>query len=734
MNKVASVIESEGGTDDMFESGTGGDAETSGTGSAEMNVDVVAMNSSACGLNNSVDREQTCLPGDNKKLSIELESDVGSDDMSVVGSGGNGETSGTVSIKLCGGDRAVDVQEQLPANVDDATSIPDLFTNISSYHSSTMEYAIIKETSFIWKKSIRDFQLSAIMGFLDLDSARMGDSILQIPTYTAIAPTGGGKSLIFQVLGTLLGGISLVITPLLTLSVDHVGKFTNFPDNIGTIESFHIDNICKSDRILLMSHLLSFKPNQSRSIFLFISPQSLLASTVWTQFLIKLHRQQILLRVVFDEPQVLVSQGLSFRPNFLEMKSSFISPLLTTKCPNELHLLRPKFLIISATFTSYYQELFHKITGVPVKMSPERSIVSTKGTMDRRDVRIFFRYGSTVLGTMSDGIKRILALQDATQIIIFTNTRRECIKVKEGMDKLMTDIGLDYDTVLIHGLHDSDDKSMRAKLFTGKLESVHLNIKILAATVKCAGAGIDNLNVRQVYFQGIPDSPEDMAQALGRGGRHANSNPAEDHFVLVCSIESFNYMYIRAYDQDEDIAEHTILTKDEKISWAIKNIMLTMKLLFLNRGCLHVQLGKLFGSTTATAQEPCRNACDACFSKGTRALIYDSIFFPADRKEFSKHMIDLLSSVGMVTISVFVNSFICIADGHKRFYKKSKSSVLKSSYEITTLQLIACGILTCSLGKDEDNASITMLSIAYDSETLIPMCATDKSWEHIKTL
>ena len=93
-----------------------------------------------------------------------------------------------------------------------------------------------------------------------LDSARMGDSPLQIPTCTAIAPTGGGKSLIFQVLGTLLGGISLVITPLLTLSVDHVGKFTNFPENIGTIESFHIDNIYKSntkdERLQLSIHHL----------------------------------------------------------------------------------------------------------------------------------------------------------------------------------------------------------------------------------------------------------------------------------------------------------------------------------------------------------------------------------------------------------------------------------------------------------------------------------------------
>ena len=60
----------------------------------------------------------------------------------------------------------------------------------------------------------------------------------------------------------------------------------------------------------------------------------------------------------------------------------------------------------------------------------------------------------------------------------------------------MADIGMQLDTVLIHGLHDADDKSIRAKLFVGKLESSHLLVRFLAATVKCAGAGIDHPKVR----------------------------------------------------------------------------------------------------------------------------------------------------------------------------------------------------------------------------------------------
>jgi len=73
--------------------------------------------------------------------------------------------------------------------------------------------------------------------------------------------------LIFQVLGTLLSGTSLIITLLLTLSVDHVGKFINFLENMPTIESFHLDNISKQGINLLMTHLFSVERDQYRSIF-----------------------------------------------------------------------------------------------------------------------------------------------------------------------------------------------------------------------------------------------------------------------------------------------------------------------------------------------------------------------------------------------------------------------------------------------------------------------------------
>jgi len=121
--------------------------------------------------------------------------------------------------------------------------------------------------------------------------------------------------------------------------------------------------------------------------------------------------------------------------------------------------------------------------GLPIIMSVGSCYFTSVNKMDRRDIRILFRYRSNAISTMGDSIKNKVLACRSTQFKVFINTWRECIKVKEGLNKLMNDIKKEYDTVLIYRLHDYDDKVLRAKLFVGKVESVHLKIKFLAATV-----------------------------------------------------------------------------------------------------------------------------------------------------------------------------------------------------------------------------------------------------------
>ena len=121
------------------------------------------------------------------------------------------------------------------------------------------------------------------------------------------------------------------------------------------------------------------------------------------------------------------------------------------------------------------------------------------------------------------------------------------------------------------------------------------------------------------------------------------------------------------------------------------------------------------------------------FSQGARAPIYGYMFFPLDKKAVSSFIIKLLSTICSISITNFVNKFASQVYGHQIFYSKAKSNVTRFVYEISTLQLIACGVLKCSCGTDENDISITNLLLAYNTENLLPMCSFNTTWKYIKT-
>ena len=147
-------------------------------------------------------------------------------------------------------------------------------------------------------------------------------------------------------------------------------------------------------------------------------------------------------------------------------------------------------------------------------------------------------------------------------------------------------------------------------------------------------------------------------------------------------------------------------------------------------------LEELFGSPEACISTPCDNACDACYSQGIRAPIYDEMFFPVNRIEVSKFICGVLLTTGSVNIFDFVTSFSSMDRGHTLFYNKSKSRVLKGTYELTILQLIAAEILCCNtdevLNEDGSTHTTTTVSLGYEIDACATMCSIISNWEYIK--
>ncbi|MBQ8736476.1 MAG: DEAD/DEAH box helicase, partial [Bacteroidaceae bacterium] len=123
-----------------------------------------------------------------------------------------------------------------------------------------------------------------------------------------LMPTGGGKSICFQVPALALGGLCIVITPLISLMKDQVMQLKNRGIKAEAVYSgMSRDNII---RVLDNCILGDYR-------FLYISPERLSTEL----FLAKLERMRNICMITVDEAHCVSQWGYDFRPSYLEIGS-----------------------------------------------------------------------------------------------------------------------------------------------------------------------------------------------------------------------------------------------------------------------------------------------------------------------------------------------------------------------------------------------------------------------------
>ena len=86
-----------------------------------------------------------------------------------------------------------------------------------------------------------------------------------------IRKTGEGKSLVYLATGACIGGITLCVSPLLSLAMDQAQKVLNNMPNITSVTSFHLDKMSTAQITTLQAAIPCLPP--SSSVFLFTSLQ-----------------------------------------------------------------------------------------------------------------------------------------------------------------------------------------------------------------------------------------------------------------------------------------------------------------------------------------------------------------------------------------------------------------------------------------------------------------------------
>ncbi|KAL4436561.1 hypothetical protein ABPG75_003700 [Micractinium tetrahymenae] len=301
-----------------------------------------------------------------------------------------------------------------------------------------------------------------------------------------ILPTGGGKSLAFQLAPLYRNQITAVVTPLLALAKDQVNSCLERGIEAASWSSDTPENV----KAMLSRELLA-DPEDTTLRLLYTTPESLQMERL-RELLKTAHEYGKLCSLAIDEAHCVSEWGHDFRPSYLTL--------------GELRADFPGLPIIAATATATAS-----VKQSICSLLKLREPVVLHGSFNRPNIEYMVRYKELV----GDG-SRDAVLQD---LLAFLAERRgQCgiiyARLRATCDWLAKEIE-NAEVVEVAAYHAGKDAEQRSRIQQGWSEGAY---DCVVATV-AFGMGIDKSSVRYVVHFDPPASLEGFYQESGRGGR-----------------------------------------------------------------------------------------------------------------------------------------------------------------------------------------------------------------------
>ncbi len=438
-------------------------------------------------------------------------------------------------------------------------------------------------------------------------------SILSGQNTFVLMPTGGGKSLCYQLPALMCPGTTIVVSPLIALMKNQVDMIRNFGADSGIAHVMN-SSLSKAELQQVRQDLSSGKTK-----LLYVAPESLTKDET-LEFL----RGLKISFVAIDEAHCISEWGHDFRPEYRRLR-----PIINA--------INPKLPVIALTATATV-----KVQKDIMKNLEITDAKVFKSSFDRSN--LYYEVRPKTKDVVKDIIKYIKS-NPGKSGIVYCLSRKKVEELAEvllanGIRALPYHAGLDSQT-----RRDNQDKFLMEE------------VDIIVATI-AFGMGIDKPDIRFVIHHDIPKSLEGYYQETGRAGRDGG----EGRCIAFYDYEDIHKL--EKFNKGKDVAEQEIAREllNETVTYAESAV------------CRHKLLLHYFGE--AYEKDNC-GACDNCLTPKVKfdgkediKLVLEAIL---DTKQLfkTKHIAELLAGKAtgdIITAKHDTNEFFGAGDDNDEKY------------------------------------------------------------------
>lgn len=335
-----------------------------------------------------------------------------------------------------------------------------------------MEHALTSHSAMLSQTATAplELMLRQVFGY---QSFRLGqrevmDQILSGQDCLVVMPTGGGKSLCYQLPALLMPGLTIVVSPLISLMKDQVDSLLQSGVNAAYLNS----SLPREQQLQILRQL-----HERELQLLYISPERLLQPT----FLERLQHLSVSMFAI-DEAHCISQWGHDFRPEYAQLgilKQSF-----------------PHIPVMALTATA------DQTTRLDICQRLQIHPYELLSSFDRPNIR----YTVAEKLNAANQLRQFITTQQGASGIVYCSSRRRVDEVAERLRQQ------GFSAEAYHaGMTQEARSSVQERFLKDQLD-------IVVATV-AFGMGINKSNVRYVVHYDLPKSIESYYQETGRAGR-----------------------------------------------------------------------------------------------------------------------------------------------------------------------------------------------------------------------